>query len=489
MALREVFARFTTQFNGSALTRGNAQVQGLTSNLNGAVGKLQGLGAAFAGLAIVAVIRSWISAASEFVSSMAAIGDELDKTSRALGIGADSLQAWQHAAGLSGVESSAFNGALRRLGANMSAAVITPTSAAAIEFRRLGISLRDGDGQLRDMTDVMLDMADPIAGMASGTQRVATLTALMGRQGAALGPMFEGGREGVEAMRAELERLGGGASQDMIQAAADWTDANARLDLSLLSIKSRIATGLLPVLEGITNAVTAVTSWFARNRTAALLLEVAAVGVAAAFAFLAVVVLIILSPILILLGTIFAVVVIAVLAVILVIEDLYQWFAGGESVIGSFVEALLALAGISLADVRAEITSVFDTLRNGYNTIASTIGLPMIGQAEGGHVVDTSRAGPKAEGSAAPRAAPLGAGQEFLQNLRAAGHSARVDPAEVRAGLRREGGGAAGARPTQTVNQRTEISIAGVTDPAEIEARVRRVIDAGNREAVEALGQ
>lgn len=491
MALREVFARFTTRFDGTALQRGNAAVQGVTSSLNGALSKLGGLGSAFAALAIVSIVRSWISALGEFVSSMAAIGDELDKTSRALGIDTGALQAWRHAAGLSGVEASAFTGSLRRLGANMGAAAITPTSAAAIEFRRLGVELRDSDGQLRDMTDVMLDMADPIAAMGSSTQRVATLTALMGRQGAALGPMFEGGRAGVEAMRAELERLGGGASQEMIQASADWVDANARLDLSLLSIKSRLATGFLPVLEGVTNAITSVTSWFARNRAAAIALELGALTLAGVLTLLAVVVLIVLSPVLILIGTILGVVALAVLAVILVVEDLYQWFTGGESVIGSFIETLLGLAGISLAGIRQQVSDLFDTLRNGYNSIAEAVGLPTI--AAPGAAPDTSNAGPKREGesesSLAARAAVDGptSGQRFLQGLRNSAAPFRNDPDARRAALARNPSGA--GRTNQTVTQRTEIQINGATDPAAFEATVRRVMDQSNRAAVEALGQ
>jgi len=486
VALREVFARFTTRFDGSALRQGSAQVSGLTTSLRGAASGFMALGAVVAAMAIVRVISGWVEAVRDFVNEMAGVGDELDKTSRTLGIGVGVLQEWRHAAGLSGVEAGALNSSLRRLAANMNLAAITPTSAAAIEFDRLGISLTGADGQLRDMSDVLVDMADPISQMGSSTQRVATLTALLGRQGAALGPMFEGGRAGVMAMRAELERLGGGATAEMVQASADLVDAQARLDLAFLSIKSRIATSLLPIYQGLVDALTSVTAWLARHEQAAALLKIGLIGIAVVVGIVALAIAAILGPVLLGLLVIMSPLILVIVGLILVFQDLYVWVTGGNSVIGTFVESMLALAGISLQDVRDEWRSLVDTIREAYNAVAVPLGLDPI---------QDSHRGPSAKAAnpstVEPRAAGAGTAAPettFLGRIRAHTAATLADRTGAGPALPSVTDARRAARPNQTIRQDTRFQITG-NDPAAIGETVRRIMDSQTRDAVEALGQ
>ena len=100
MALREVFARFTTSFDARALVAGGAAVNATTAALQRLGGILAG-GALFYGV-------------SRFVRSSVELGDELDKSSKTLGISTQALQAWRHAAELSGVNQEQMNGSLVR---------------------------------------------------------------------------------------------------------------------------------------------------------------------------------------------------------------------------------------------------------------------------------------------------------------------------------------------------------------------------------------
>ncbi len=482
MALREIFARFSTRFDGSALRRGNSQVAGLTGRLGGALGSLRTLGRAFAALEIVRIVAGWIGAVRGFISSITEAGDELDKTSRVIGISSGELQEWRHAAKLSGVEASSFSQGLIRIQNNMRQSLITPTSSAALAFRRLGVDLRDADGNMRNVSDVLTDMADPLQGLASDSERVAILTALAGRSGARMGPLFEQGREGIEAMRGELEALGGGASQDMIQAAADLTDAQARLDLATLSLKSRIATALLPIIESSVESLTQMVSWVSQNEEAGRLFEATLYTLAAAIIYVAVVALIGTFPLWLAAIVIFGLIVVVIGAIILVVEDLITWFRGGESVIGSFIDAMLALAGISMADVRAEINSVFDALRDGYNAVADVVGLPTISGSSSGS--GSAAAGGTATPGEDVDEGPT-SGQRFLQQLRVAGAEARL-PGAVNSIVAPAPAGTTG-RPN--VTQRNEVTINGATDTEAVRSVVADVLDRGNRDAVEALGQ
>lgn len=533
MALREVFARFTTRFDSKALTRGNDKVKGLIEGFKGAAGAARALGPVIAAMAVAAVIHRWIVALNEFVEGMTALGDEIDKTSQSLGISTTALQEWRHAGTLSGVQDEALTASLRGLTVNLAAAAANGASPAAAEFRRLGVSVKDSEGNLRDATDVLQDMADPLNELESSTQRNATLMLLMGEQGAMLGPMMAAGSEGIGAMRAELEELGGGASPEMIQAAIDLADAQARLDLAFLSLKSRLATSILPIFEAVTEAITSVVAWFAEHETATTALKIVLGVLTAAVVILAVILggalAIVLAIVLSLLWAL--VLVLSPLLIpfalwVLIIQDLYVWLAGGESVIGTFIEALLSLAGISMEDVRREISELMTTLTNAYNAVARAVGLPTIdpsaesvakaapdpesekgraaAEAEAAGVVAAEAAQGNAEAEAAEAAqggpGEVGGVQGFVQGLRifAAGNLAEsaAGEEEARKRARRIRSEAAGrtarreglAARAANVRMDTRFTITG-NDPVAIGEEVSRVMDRQNRDAAEALGQ
>ena len=476
MALREIFARFRTQFDGRQLDRGERQTRSLTSRLDGVVGTLGRVGTAFAALAIVGIIRSWISAANSFVDTIRDIGDELDKTSKVVGISTAALQEWRHAANLSGVDASSFTQGLIRIQNNMRNALITPTSSASLAFRRLGVSIRDSNGELRNVSDVLTDMADPLQDLASDSERVAILTALAGRSGARMGPLFAQGREGVEAMRAELAELGGGVSPEAIQASADLTDAYARFDLAVLSIKSRLSLFLLPAFQAITEAMTAMASTISQSTALAPLLEAALWTIVTVLGVIAIITLPTWLPMLLTIGAI----VVAVGLLIFVVQDFLTWLRGGESIIGLFAAALLERTGLSLHRVGEQIRGLMDDYIEFYNMIARSVGL---GEISTSSAAPTATVAPTSQ-QAAEDGDIFGG---FVRNLRVAGAGARARDQEL-AGATGLGAFAQGFGQA-ALQQVNNVTINGATDPDAVRRVVDQSMNRANREAREALTQ
>ncbi len=263
-ALREIFARFGTSFETGPLVAGDNAVNGL-------IGRLQGLGQVVAGAALVQGIRSF---ATEFVH----VADEIGDTSAMLGLSTTALQEWRHAARLSGVEAGQMDGAFIRLQDQMAAG--NPV------FRRLGVSVRDASGELRGASDVLMDLADPIAALPSDAARTGALMDLLGRSGARLGPLFSRGSAGIAEVRAELAALGGGVTTEAAEAAGEMDDAMIRLDAASLSLRSRLALFLLPALERLAEAAAAGEAALGRMSDRGRIAEVTlvAIGVAAAIA-------------------------------------------------------------------------------------------------------------------------------------------------------------------------------------------------------------
>lgn len=364
-ALEEIFARFKTEFDDSELQRGDEATSALT-------GSLRKLGGLLAGGVLAAGAR-------RFVNASADIGDELDKSSRVIGIDTQALQSWRHAANLSGVSSGSFTQGLIKLQRTMGDAQ-RGTATALEPFRDLGVAFEDSAGRLRPVEDVLHDLADPLATMESSSERVALLSTLMGRAGARVGPLFEQGAEGVAAMRQELEDLGGGASQEMIDAAAELTDANARLDLAFLGLRSRIATGVLPMVQRGVELFTRFTVAVGRLWENSKILQAGLTVVGVVAGVVAAKMVLGFAPVI----AAFLGMAVAAAVVLVVVEDFLVALDGGPSVLGDFTAGIYewidANEGVSvIADVWK---GLLETMTSVYEFIGTPLAALGIAESE-----------------------------------------------------------------------------------------------------------
>lgn len=316
-ALREVFARFGVDFDNGPLLRGS---QGVNSLIN----DLGGLANVVGGGALILGLRS-------FTNEMTQVGDALGDTSAMLGISSTELQEWQHVARLSGVEAGDFTQSLARVQNRMAQG-----GSGAQVFARLGVNIHDANGELRNASDVLTELADPISRMGNASERTGVMVDLLGRGGTRMGPLFARGSAGIREARSELEQLGGGAIPEMVEQAGRLDDANHRLDVAWLSLRSRIALWLLPAMERWTNAMTQGSAALARMADRGRLLEavftvLGAVAVTQAARTIAAW-LPVAAP--------FVAVGAAVLALILIYEDLFVAIDGGESVFQGFADTM-----------------------------------------------------------------------------------------------------------------------------------------------------
>lgn len=99
--------------------------------------------------------------------------------------------------------------ALMRLTAEMSALATGGTSLAAKALEEVGIAALDAEGQLRSSSDVMLDVAERMQGMASDADKTALAVELFGAKlGPRLMPMLRLGRDGIEELGRKAEDMG-----------------------------------------------------------------------------------------------------------------------------------------------------------------------------------------------------------------------------------------------------------------------------------------
>src|SRR5882762_7940607 len=192
-ALRQLFAKFTTDFDTKPLDKGSAAVDQLWD-------KVKKLGTAL-------VESAPAVALTELAVSTVAWGKELLVTSEQVGVSTDALYLWRTAAQFTGLAAEDMTTSLRFLQRNAYEAS-QGSAEAAKAFASVGVNIRDASGKLKSGDQLMRDLADGLEKVDDPAKKVAVATQLLGRSGARLLPVLRGGSAGLDKMRDELVDLG-----------------------------------------------------------------------------------------------------------------------------------------------------------------------------------------------------------------------------------------------------------------------------------------
>ncbi len=231
-ALRELFAKFDTEFDSAPLVHGAEAVEGL-------FGKLKGLGTLLVEGAIVGGLVHMVEKTVE-------AGRALVITSEQVGVSTDALNLWQKGAQLAGVEADDFSMSLRFMQRNAYEASQGGKEQSKA-FKDLGINVKDSSGHLKDADTLLRELADGFQKVESPAQRVALAQQLLGRSGSRLLPLLKNGTAGIADMKAELEDLGVGFDTSWTEKAEEAHREQIKLNMVLGSFRTKLAIGVLPI--------------------------------------------------------------------------------------------------------------------------------------------------------------------------------------------------------------------------------------------------
>lgn len=153
---------------------------------------------------------------------------ELKDTAANTGVTITALQELRFAAAQSGVSIGAFDQALVFLNRNLSEAASDKNSQAALAFERIGVAVRDSEGNIRKTDDALTDLLARVGALTSSAERVDISKTLLGRGGAELGKLAIEGADGIARLRAEAHLLGTVLDEETVlaaEAAGDKFDA------------------------------------------------------------------------------------------------------------------------------------------------------------------------------------------------------------------------------------------------------------------------
>ena len=237
----------STEFNdlNRKLKLAQRSVQDFASEAQGVA---QAVGAPFAAVA-GAVGFSLQSAVTGFAQA----GDGLDKMSARLGISAVKLQEWSFAATHAGAAPEDLEDALKDFSEHVTeiANGLDTSSDAFTLFEKLGISVRDANGDVKKTEVLFREFSDALKRNEDPALRAKMAMAAMGESGRKILPALTEGAEGLDKMAAEARALGIIMSDEDTAAAAKLTDDLTNLRMVISSVGRTIGSILVPTVSAM----------------------------------------------------------------------------------------------------------------------------------------------------------------------------------------------------------------------------------------------
>jgi phage-related protein len=212
----------------------------------GTVGKA--FGAALAALGTAAVGAA--TALAGMTVSAAAYADDIMTTATNTRIATDDLQKYTYALNF-------IDGDIETLTKTMKKNIQTMDKArdgnkqATAAYDKLGISVTDANGELRDSETVYWETIDALGKVANETERDALAMELLGKSGTELNTIIEAGSEAFKALGDEAEAMGVVMSEDALNALGAFDDKVQMLKAGLGGLKNSAGLIALPFLDDL----------------------------------------------------------------------------------------------------------------------------------------------------------------------------------------------------------------------------------------------
>ena len=225
---------------------------GIKNSINGMV-QIDAKSLALVGT-LAAVAKVVVDVEKKLISmtkASAEYADNILTMSTVTGISTEKLQEYTYAAELLDVSVETITGSQTKLINNMQeAAKGTENQAAA--FERLGVSVTNADGSLRDTQEVFWETIDALGRIQNGTERDALAMDIMGKSAQDLNPLIKAGADRMQELADEAENVGYVLSEKELDALGKVDDAMQRLDNTTEGVKNQLSAEFAPYLESAT---------------------------------------------------------------------------------------------------------------------------------------------------------------------------------------------------------------------------------------------
>lgn len=257
---------FSTLGNG---LKDTAQFQGLASLFrkikNSKFGQAVGKWAGSLKTAIkesIGAIGAWIKAIIAFAGAMTAVvfsvsklGDSIDKGSQRMNMSTEQYQKWAYAMELSGSSIEELREGYNQMSGQISQAV-NGTEESQKAFQRLGVNLKDAQGNLRSTGDIFEDVVVSLQSMDNATERTALAYKLFGESTSKLNPLLNNNGNFLKDVVRTQNALGSQMSGSLVSASAKFQDAITTMKQGWQGFKNVLGETFMPVIQKVVVWVT-----------------------------------------------------------------------------------------------------------------------------------------------------------------------------------------------------------------------------------------
>jgi hypothetical protein len=241
------------------------------------------LKSAFAGIATASVFAGFVQGIQGAIDR----ASKFAETAQKIGASVEFLSAMSFAAKMSGVEFESLEKGMIKLSRAMDEVSSNAKSNIAYDFKRIGVSLTDANGQLKTTENLFLEIADKISGFDDGMRKAAVAQAIFGREGADLIPLLNEGADGIREMFEEAENLGVVFASQSAQALEGFGDDLDRIKFAGEGFFNILAANIIPSVSTFLDRIGDTANQTERASSKFSGLKSIAEGLATAFRYLA----------------------------------------------------------------------------------------------------------------------------------------------------------------------------------------------------------
>lgn len=220
----------------------------LTEKLDGASG---------ACLALVGSLGAVVTGLVSASMSTAQTAKDLEVMSQTTGLTVEQLQELSYASAALGIEEDEVQDKMKDLTSAMREAR-DGSEDAQQAFEKLGVSITERNGELRNAGDVFFDVVDSLGRIENATERDALAMQIFGEEAQKLNPIIEAGSGTINALAQEANNLGYVMDGNTVESFSELDTAFQKFQKQADAVKNSFASALLPVLTALFNAISSI---------------------------------------------------------------------------------------------------------------------------------------------------------------------------------------------------------------------------------------
>lgn len=200
------------------------------------------------GAAIVSGAAIAATAVIGLATNAAGTADEIDKMSQKIGISTEAYQEWSYVMGQNGMDVEKLSTGMKTLVSQMDSAA-SGTASAQENFEKLGVSIYDSSGKLKDQETILNETMHALADMENGTEKARLATELFGKAGIEMMPMLNQGSGAMDELTQRAHDLGLVMSEDAVSAGVTLGDTIDDIKQSFSMIGTNLGSAIIPVIQ------------------------------------------------------------------------------------------------------------------------------------------------------------------------------------------------------------------------------------------------